>query len=215
MRGKFISFEGGEGTGKSTQRKLLQEELAKYNINSIITREPGGSEGAELIRELLVTGDPNRWDSMTEALLLMAGRRDHLRNTILPALDEGIWVICDRFVDSTYAYQGYSGGVELEDLHRIYKMIAGDVLPDLTVLFDLDVLVGLERAASRPGNEDRFERMDIDFHQRMRQAYITMAKAEPNRFVVIDASKSVEDVLQEVVLNVCARFTLNSERAGC
>jgi dTMP kinase len=193
-RGRFITIEGGEGAGKSTQAGLLVAALAKAGIAALRTREPGGAPGAEEIRALLVEGEPGRWDSVSEALLMVAARRSHLTHTILPALERGEWVVCDRFADSTAAYQGYGGGVPLDDLAQLHRLIAGDLMPDLTFILDVPVAKGLARAAGRSGSETRFERMDPAFHERLRQGFLVIARAAPERCVVIDAAAPADVV---------------------
>ena len=185
--GRFITFEGGEGAGKSTQVKLLAEALGKRGLDVVTTREPGGAPTAELIRRLLVEGEAGRWDPMTEALLHTAQRREHLVHTVRPALGRGAWVISDRFADSTTAYQGAGQGVTPEQLDVLYRLIAGDFRPDLTVILDLPVEEGLRRASVRGGKEDRYERMGTAFHERIRAAYSEIAKRHPERCVVIPA----------------------------
>src|SRR5690625_106107 len=197
MRGKFITLEGGEGAGKTTQRALLASALWRAGHKVVETREPGGSPGAEEVRALLVQGEPGRWDAHTEALLVLAARRDHVRRHILPALEAGVWVICDRFVDSTYAYQGYGRGLDLQELQALHRFAVGDLIPDLTLLFDLPVEVGLGRAADR-GRPERFEALDLEFHRRVRKGFLLMAAQEPKRFALIDASPDAEEVHGEV-----------------
>lgn len=189
-RGVFITLEGGEGAGKTTQIARLKSRLESKGKTVITTREPGGSVGAEAIRKLLVEGDTHRWDAMTEALLLFAARRDHVEKVILPALSKGEWVISDRFYDSSYAYQGYGQGLELTKLDELRKLSIGDMKPDVTFILDLPVEVGLKRAAV----EQRYERMGIPFHEKLRAGFLSIAKAEPARVKVIDASQSVEGV---------------------
>lgn len=204
----FITFEGGEGTGKSTQALILAETLKKRDINVVLTREPGGSPGAEIIRNLLVTGSVDRWSTMSEVLLMYAARADHWQNTIKRALDQGDWVLCDRFADSTVAYQGYGRGVDLEFLQVLYQHVVGNTEPNITFIFDLDVHEGLKRATTRmEGNtvrEGRFEAMDIEFHQRIRTGFLKIAKEHPNRCVTIQADghphaihKQILKILQE------------------
>lgn len=201
MTGFFITFEGGEGTGKSTQTRLLAEALQKQHIPTILTREPGGSSGAEEIRSLLVSGDKARWDSLTEMLLFMAARRNHLTTKIWPALKENKVVICDRFLDSTIAYQGYGYGKKdetIKDIQDVYVKIAGDFQPDLTFILDIDPVIGLERSCARAGNtEKRFETMDITFHQNLRHGFLELAKNN-TRYVVLDAAKSIEALQSEI-----------------
>ena len=197
-RGRFITFEGGEGAGKSTQIQRLAAFLSARGIDAIVTREPGGSPGAEAIRHLLVTGEKHRWDPLTETLLHFAARADHVIRTIEPALAAGRWVVCDRFVDSTVAYQGYGQNVDRSFIANLSHAILGEIKPDLTLLLDLPVDVGLARAAQRHGNEDRYETMDRTFHERIRLGFRDLATAEPSRFVVIDAHAAIETVQQRI-----------------
>ena len=207
MAGKFISLEGGEGGGKSTQLGLLAERLTALGIDVVRTREPGGSTGAEDIRRLLVEGETDRWDDVTETLLHFAARRDHLQNTVLPALARGDWVLCDRFADSTYAYQGYGHGLDLKIIDQLYQVVAGDLRPDLTLILDLPVATGLSRAADRSEGEDRYERMDQSFHDRLRQGFLKIAADNPERCAIVDAEASVEDVAETI-------FALVEDRLG-
>ncbi len=209
MRGKFITLEGGEGAGKSTQAQLLAEKFSGAGQPVVVTREPGGAAGAEEIRALLVTGGIGRWSPMAEALLHYAARRDHLDRTVLPALDSGTWVICDRFADSTMAYQGYGhdlGRGAVSDLHRL---VIGDFTPDLTLIFDLPVDVGLRRAGIKAGGEDRYERMGPAFHRRLREGFLDIARLNPHRCVVIDADLSIEATHLAVVDAVKERLGVN------
>jgi dTMP kinase len=162
--------------------------LSARGIEVVASREPGGSPGAEEIRSLLVSGEPGRWDPISEALLHFAARRDHLERTIRPALEAGRWVVCDRFVDSTLAYQGEGQGLGAEPLKALQQLVMGDFAPDLTLILDLAVDDGLARAVARGGDEDRYERMGREFHQRLRQAFLAIADAEPERCALIDAS---------------------------
>jgi len=206
VRGRFITFEGGEGAGKSTQVDLLAQALGGRGISIRTTREPGGSPGAEDIRALLVHGDAERWDGLTEALLHYAARRDHLLRTIRPALAAGDWVICDRFNDSTIAYQGYGHGTSRADLDALYRMVAEGLKPDLTIILDLPVSEGLSRAGKRGGAETRYENMNGGFHDRMRQGFLEIARQEPERCVVVAATDSPEAVHGEILRVVKARF---------
>lgn len=192
-RALFITFDGGEGTGKSTQAALLATRLRKLGRQVVVTREPGGSPDADAIRQLLVTGEPNRWSPTAEILLNFAARESHLRETIKPALENGAIVICDRFADSTRAYQGYAEAGDRELIEKLDLEIVGDTQPDLTIIFDLEPGVGLERAGLR-GGDDRFERKGLDFHTRLREAYLAIAKMFPDRCRIVDASQAVEDV---------------------
>lgn len=205
-RGKFITLEGGEGAGKSTQCTALAAVLRDRGLEVLETREPGGSPGAEEIRELLVHGSAGRWDAQTEALLVFAARRDHFVTRIEPTLSRGAWVICDRFADSTYAYQGYGRELPLEPLRALYRFTIGERQPDLTLLFDLPVEIGLARAAGRRGAAERFESLTSVFHERVRQGFLAMAAAEPQRFAHIDATQPLEDVTLEVRRSVAARL---------
>lgn len=199
-RGKFITFEGGEGTGKSTQSRILTARLQADGRSAIRTREPGGSDGAEALRSLLVEGRADRWSPLSETLMMNAARRDHLERTILPALELGEWVVCDRFADSTRAYQGAGGGVPAEFIATVERAVVGDNRPDLTLVFDLPPEVGLERAFGRDMFEVRFETKDFAFHTRLRDAYLAIARDEPERCVVIDAS-GTEDQVADLVWN--------------
>lgn len=207
-RGRFITFEGGEGTGKTTQARRLRAELDARRITAIVTREPGGSPGAEEIRSLLVQGDPARWNPLTEALLFYAARCDHTERTIKPALAEGKWVICDRYSDSSYAYQGAGRGLDRETVRRIEAIAIGDFKPDLTFVLDLPPEVGLERAGRRGNDETRFEGFDALFHSRMRKAFLDLARRAPDRCILIDASKDEDAVARAVAAAVKARFRL-------
>lgn len=203
-RGRFITLEGGEGAGKSTQLRLLADALAACGIDVVVTREPGGSPGAEQIRALLVSGDTGRWSPVTEGLLHTAARRDHLERTVWPALDAGRWVLCDRFFDSTMAYQGYGLGLGREPIETLQRVALGDFRPDLTLILDLPVETGLKRASDRRGGEDRYERMDVDFHRRLRDGFLDIARREPARCAVIDATHPVEAV-QAAILDTVTR----------
>lgn len=196
--GKFITFEGGEGTGKSTQIQLLAEYLRACGKSVIVTREPGGSPGAELIRALLVNGDVNRWSGVVEALLLNAARVDHWTTVIQPALQRGQWVLCDRFADSTFAYQGYGRGVDLDYLRNLHNSVLSDAIPNRTYVFDLDPKIGIERALSRHTGENRFENMDIAFHERMRQGYLAIAHENPERYRIINANRDILTVFEDI-----------------
>jgi dTMP kinase len=205
-RARFITLEGGEGTGKSTQVKLLVAWLRERSIEVVQTREPGGASGAERIRDILVTGSADRWTPLTETLLHYAARADHLDRTVRPALALGRWVVCDRFADSTTAYQGHGHGVPLGFIESLYRSVVGDTTPDLTLLLDLPVEDGLRRAAQRAGHENRYEQMTVDFHERLRAAFLAIAQADWQRCVLIDASRSVDDVQAAIRAEVQRRF---------
>ena len=198
LRGRFITLEGGEGAGKTTQIARLKDWLIERDIDVLTTREPGGSEGAEQIRDLLVNGDVARWDAMTETLLHFAARRDHVEKVVKPALEAGKWVISDRFADSTMAYQGYGHGLEIDQIETIYKAVLSSFNTDLTIILDLDTEAGLSRAISRSEGEDRYERMEIEFHQRLRQGFLKIAKNAPDRCCVVDASGDADTVFDQI-----------------
>ena len=208
-QGRFISFEGGEGAGKSTQARRLAAALEKHGISCVITREPGGSPGAEEIRKLLVNGEPGRWEALTETLLLYAARADHVARTIKPAIEQGRWVLCDRFADSSWAYQGVGRGLDRETVRRIESVAIGDFKPELTLVLDLPAEEGLRRADARASAESRFEQFDVDFHERLRQAFLDIAKRAPDRCRVIDASADENTVAQAIWKAVAARFALS------
>ncbi|MGH6828018.1 MAG: dTMP kinase [Rhizomicrobium sp.] len=207
-RGRFITLEGGEGSGKSTQTRRLAASLKEKGIEAVITREPGGSSGAEEIRALLVNGAPGRWEALAETLLLYAARADHVGRLIVPALDCGKWVISDRFADSTFAYQGAGRGLKRETIRRIDSVVLEGFKPDLTVVLDVDVETGLKRAASRGASEMRFESFDRDFHERLRQALIAIARRQPDRCVLIEAGGTEDHVASSVWAAVSRRFGL-------
>lgn len=207
--GRFITFEGGEGTGKSTQARRLAAALEARGISCVLTREPGGSPGAEDIRKLLVNGEPGRWDALTETLLMYAARADHVARTIKPALAEGRWVICDRFSDSSYAYQGAGRGVDRETIRRIESVSIGDFKPEFTIILDMPVTLGLERARARASAETRFEQFDVAFHDRLRQAFLDIAKRAFDRCAVIDANAEENTVAGAILDAVSARFELS------
>ncbi|WP_417463683.1 dTMP kinase [Kordiimonas sp.] len=207
-KARFLTFEGGEGAGKSTQIRLLANWLETQGVEVLLTREPGGSPGAELIRDLLLKGAVDRWLPISEALMLAAARADHIERTIKPALEAGKWVLCDRFYDSSVAYQGAGRGVGVEEVQHIQKIAFGDMRPDLTLILDLPVEIGLKRALAREGAksdmEDRFERMERSFHETLRQAFLSIAEQEPERCVVLDADQAIEQLqenLRKIIMN--------------
>lgn len=199
-RGKFISFEGGEGSGKSTQIRKLAERLAAEKLRAIVTREPGGSPGAEIIRHLVLSGMGKLLGAEAETLLFAAARDDHVRTVIQPALSQGTWVLCDRFSDSTRAYQGRLGQVSPDVLNAMQRVTIGDLKPDLTIILDIPVEVGLKRASARRGSgvPDRFEAEDIQFHQGLRDAYRQIAAEDPQRCVLIDADSDADTVATQI-----------------
>ena len=210
-QGRFISLEGGEGAGKSTQSRRLAEALESAGITVVTTREPGGSPGAEAIRALLVGGETGRWDGVTELLLHYAARRDHLNQTILPALARGDWVITDRFADSTMAYQGYGFELGRGPVEYVHRVAVGDIQPDLTLILDIPVDVGLSRAGARDGagtgaGSNRYERMPRDFHERLRRGFLDIAAREPKRCVLIDAGGTADSVARAIRAAVADRL---------
>lgn len=210
--GKFITFEGGEGAGKSTQIARLANRLEKKGIAAITTREPGGTDAAEAVRRLLVTGEAARWDGVSEALLLFAARRSHAEELIKPALEEGKWVLCDRFADSTTAYQGIVRGIGEDAVKTLYKLTLGDFAPDLTLILDINPAAGLKRSHARnhaeATGETRFEEMGKDFHDKLRQAYRKIAQDNSGRCELIDASGPEGAVAEKVWQIVARRFKL-------
>jgi dTMP kinase len=206
QRGRFITFEGGEGAGKSTQLRILADRLRGAGREVVATREPGGSEGAEAIRALLLTGDADRWSAVSETLMMYAARRDHIERTIRPAMERGAWVISDRFADSTRAYQGAGGGVMPGLVAAMETFVLEDVRPDLTLVLDLPVETGLARAGLRGGAEMRFESKGPAFHQRLRDAFLEIAAAEPGRCAVIAADQPADAVSDAIWSAVVARL---------
>ena len=200
MRGKFITFEGGEGTGKSTQARLLADRLKVLGIGVKLTREPGGSPGAEVIRHVLLSGAAKPLGPEAEAMLFAAAREDHLSHTIRPALERGHWVVCDRFADSTRVYQGVLGHVDARLIKRLEKITVGDTRPDLTFILDVPAEIGLSRATARRGKAaiDRFEGETAGFHEKLREAYRQLAATEPDRCVLIDSGETKERVTERI-----------------
>jgi dTMP kinase len=211
-RGRFITFEGGEGSGKSTQIKKLAERLEAARMRVVVTREPGGSAGAEIIRHLVLSGMGKLLGPEAETLLFAAARDDHVRSVIVPALVQGSWVLCDRFFDSTRAYQGSVGHVSPALVNAMQRVTIGDLKPDLTIILDVPVELGLKRAAVRRGSgaADRFESEDIKFHQDLREAYREIAASEPQRCVIIDAQGDVDSVAGRVWAALRERLLVNS-----
>jgi dTMP kinase len=207
-RGRFITFEGGEGAGKSTQLRRLAERLRGRGLEVMATREPGGSPGAEAIRDLVLNGAADRWSPATETLLMYAARSDHLERVIRPALGRGAWVVCDRFADSTRAYQGVGGGTDPALILALEREVLGETRPDLTLIFDLPPAAGLARARAR-GGEMRFESKGLAFHERLREGFLEIARAEPQRCALIDAAGTLEEVEAQVWAAVAARLAVD------
>jgi dTMP kinase len=206
LPGTFLTFEGIDGSGKSTQARLLAESLRDRGEEVVLTREPGGSTGAEEIRRLVLEGDPDRWSAETEILLFTAARRDHMERTILPALAAGKVVICDRFADSTRMYQGLSRGDLRGLVDTLHDLMIGRE-PDLTLLIDMDPRIGLERALARQGHEERFEEFGPDLQQRMRDGFLSLARDFPERFRVIDGNRPIDTVAAEVLSLAASELT--------
>ncbi|PIZ33375.1 MAG: dTMP kinase [Alphaproteobacteria bacterium CG_4_10_14_0_8_um_filter_37_21] len=207
--GKFITFEGGEGAGKSTQCTLLASHLKDKGIDVLVTREPGGTPSAEMIRKLLVEGDINRWQSSTEALLMFAARSEHWHTRIHPALQKGTWVISDRFVDSSYAYQGYARGIPLEQLEKLYQFAVGSVYPDLTFFLNIPLNQGFERVRNRVTSyEERFEKEALSFHEKVQNGFLDLAKKFKERYIVEDATRSIHVIAQSLQNEIHRRFSI-------
>lgn len=199
MAGKFITFEGGEGAGKSTNIALAADYLIAQGIDVVLTREPGGTEVAEAIRHVLLSPELPAMHSETELLLMFAARHEHLHQKILPAIANGQWVLCDRFTDATYAYQGYGRGVELERIQQLEQWVQGTVRPDHTLLFDLTVEQGMQRVAKRAGQVDRFEQEQHSFFEKIRQGYLERAAQDATHYQIIDAGQTLDAVQNDVI----------------
>lgn len=216
--GKFITFEGGEGAGKTTQTELLRKRLAGLGIDALMTREPGGSPRAEAIRKVLLSGQVKSYGPLAEALLFYVARDSHLELTIRPALARGRFVVCDRFFDSTRAYQGAAGGVSIAALNALERVVVGPTRPDLTLILDLPPQEGLRRAAARAKagdiETDRFEQMNLQFHSKLRQEFLEIADAEPWRCAVVDASQPVDTVAHNIWKIAVERLGLDMESYG-
>jgi dTMP kinase len=204
--GVFITLEGGEGAGKSTQLKLLEERLVTHEINIVRTREPGGVPSAETIRDLLINGETDKWLPLTETLLHFAARHEHISRLVQPALDRGQWVLCDRFADSTTAYQGYAQNIDLETIATLYGLAVGNLEPNLTIILDLPVEIGLERAEDRGLGGTRYEKMGIEFHKRLRDGFLQIAANNLHRCSIVDATQSIEEISENIMALVQERF---------
>ena len=213
--GKFITFEGGEGTGKSTQILNLTEYLESLGFNVVSTREPGGSRESNKIRSILVSGDTDQWDPISEVLLNFAARREHFVKTILPSLKKGCWVLSDRYADSTVAYQGYGHGVDKGFIEKLYSDVIGDLKPDMTFIFDMPVEESLKRANTRNkiNNilEDRYERMELEFHYRIRSGFLSIAAENRERCKVIQANGSIKNISYNICNLIKSRFASELE----
>lgn len=216
MRGRFITFEGGEGSGKSTQARMLRDRLEALGMPALLTREPGGSPGAEVIRHVLLSGAAEPLGPETEAMLFAAARADHVAETIRPALDAGTWVVCDRFIDSTRVYQGVLGQVDPRVIAGLERVAAGDTMPDLTLILDVPAELGLSRASERraEGDADRFEAESFEYHARLRAAFQMIGLNEPKRCELINGRGMPEEVAQAVWVAVGSRFVLTAPLAA-
>jgi len=209
MRGSFITFEGGEGSGKTTHARLLADRLKQVGLEVVLTREPGGSPGAEVIRHILLSGLAKPLGAETETILFAAARDDHVRNTIEPALEQGKWVICDRFYDSTRVYQGVAGKVDLRLIRGLERVTVGKAVPDLTFILDVPANLGLARASRRRGRDkesDRFESENLQFHEALRTAYQMLAQVEPKRCILIDGRNARDVVAEDIWRTVAKRL---------
>jgi len=215
-RGYFITFEGGEGAGKSTQIKLLARNLKSAGFDVITTREPGGSPGAEAVRHVLLSGAAEPLGPEIEAILFAAARSDHVEQVIRPAIERGAIVLCDRFMDSSRVYQGLAGSLPREFMKGLEHVAVNGVVPDLTFILDLDVKEGMERAGTRRGNgdADRFEKDDLEVQEARRKAFLEIARNEPDRCRVIDASRGVDEIANEIAFAVTALISPNKSVAG-
>ncbi|HEX2753059.1 MAG TPA: dTMP kinase [Alphaproteobacteria bacterium] len=221
-KGLFITLEGGDGTGKSTQIRMLAAALAAAGVDTVTTREPGGTPQAERIRNLLLQRDSGSFDPLTEAMLMFSARREHLVNKIWPEMKKGKWVISDRFADSTRAFQGYGMGLDEDLIEKLYALVAGDFQPDLTFIFDIDPEAGLARSLNQKGQtqnatestEDRYERMGLAFHNRLRDGFLAIAKQYPDRCVIIDAAQDIQAVHRQVLRVVEDRYGVSLKEAS-
>ena len=209
MSGLFITFEGVEGSGKSTQIQRLEDRIKSkiVNVDLLVTREPGGTDSAESIRQLLVTGRADKWRAATDAMLMSASRHEHVEHVIRPAIESGAIVVCDRFYDSTRVYQGIVGGVPEPDIEALNRLACGNLVPDLTILLDMDVDEGLRRADGRETAETRFESKGVEFHRKVRSGFLELAARHSGRFVVIDAGREIDLVTSDIEAAVLPRLS--------
>ena len=213
QQNRMIVIDGVDGSGKGVQTRRLYQAMLNARLDCILTREPGGSPAAEDIRELLVKGDPDKWDSMTELLLMVAARRTHLRDTVWPALEQKRWVISDRFADSSRAFQGIAGELGLEIVEQMHRLSIGDFTPSLVLILDIDETVALARAQARGEGEDRFEKKGASYHQKVRAAFRQIALSDPKKYRLIDASGSIDEVSEQILTCVNEFHALKLELA--
>jgi dTMP kinase len=209
LNNRMIVIDGVDGSGKGVQTRLLHEALSVVSDQVLLTREPGGSPAAEDIRKLLVEGEPEKWDSMTELLLMYASRRSHLVDTIWPMLEQGGWVISDRYADSSRAFQGIAGNLGLDLVEKIHREVVGSFEPELVIILDVPESIALQRALGRGGKEDRFEKMGNEYHAKVRLAFLQIAASNSKRYRVIDANRSISAVTEEIFATVNHCFNIN------
>jgi dTMP kinase len=209
LNNKMIVIDGVDGSGKGVQTRLLHEALSVISDQVLLTREPGGSPAAEDIRKLLVEGEPEKWDSMTELLLMYAARRSHLVDTIWPMLENGGWVISDRYADSSRAFQGIAGSLGLDLVEKIHREVVGAFEPELVLILDIPESIALQRALGRGGKEDRFEKKGNEYHAKVRQAFLQIAASNLNRYHVIDANQSISAVTEAIFNAINLHFNIN------
>lgn len=206
QKGKFISFEGGEGAGKTTQAERIVESLSNAGIDAVLTREPGGTFGAEAIRDLVLSGSHDRWSGMTELLLMYAARLDHVEKLIKPSLERGVWVLCDRFSDSSMAYQGYARGLGPERVAAVHNAVMDGFQPDLTILFDIDPILAQKRVQTRGEDLSRFDTEELDFHKTLRKAFQQIAEDNAERFHTVDAASSRDAITTQIKFALMTKF---------
>jgi dTMP kinase len=211
---KMIVIDGVDGSGKGVQTRRLYQAFLEYGMPCILTREPGGSPAAEDIRALLVNGEPDKWDSMTELLLMVAARKAHLRDTILPALEQEMWVISDRFADSSRAFQGIAGEIGLDTVDKLHALCIGEFKPDLVIILDIDERIALARAQARGGGEDRFEKKGVHYHAKVRSAFRSIAASDPALYCLVDASSSMDEVTSHILSLINRNFSLKLQFSG-
>ncbi len=214
LKGQFITFEGGEGAGKTTQAKLLCDALEGAGITTILTREPGGTKGAEAIRDLVLGGAADKWSGMTELLLMYAARMDHVEKIIKPALERGVWVLSDRFADSSLAYQGYARGLGAERVGKVHEAVMDGFEPDLTILFDMDPIMAQKRVETRGEDLSRFDAESIEFHKTLRNAFLDIAASNAGRITTIDADEPRQTVHTQILFALTQKYPDLAGRLG-